>query len=742
MPSSKTDLRQVPGLAHRIRGRLRREISGWIERLALRCSATYNLADNVREARLARRFDFLNARFVASLQAQDPGLARLVLQQADASLRHCVDLLGSGPTVVEHNLECRGFEGIRHAAALPPPADPAGHWLSNRVNRTNLKESQRIWQLVGGGYIPIDWQRDFISGYRWDERTWHRDIRLGHLPGVDIKVPWELARMQHLPNLALAAHFARQGTPGFQEASVYEEEMRNQILDFIATNPPGFGVNWSCAMDVAIRCANLLVARDLLVASGASLDEAFEPCFAASIHAHARHIIKNLEWSPVYRGNHYLANVVGLLFAAAYLPSGTEVDSWLVFATQELLTEVQYQFHEDGSNFEASVCYHRLSAEMVLWGFAVLTGLSQEKRAVLAHPERHRLQALPRLRPRGLEMHPVPGSDSCTSPVPPWCWDRLRKMANFTEALTRPDGAVVQFGDNDSGRFISLVSGEQMRAGNDPSNPLWSLDHGALVEGIRALLRESAPGRGGDDASACLIRGFAGLGDVSHSSATRSNCNVVGSPGLVGDDRVWQEYLDKLQQAPALSRWRGQFAGSSADLLKDIHLAHFPGMGCFVVRNERLFLAVRCGEIGVAGLGAHAHGDQLAIELVIDGENCVRDPGTYVYTPSPQKRNAYRSARAHHVPHVEGRDPVNLALGLFDLRGAAPGECIYFGPRGFVGRHAGYGPWAVRIIVLEDSVITIHDLAEGGLKLSSSNPDPMPFSPAYGRLLGKPQVHL
>jgi Heparinase II/III-like protein len=155
-----------------------------------------------------------------------------------------------------------------------------------------------------------------------------------------------------------------------------------------------------------------------------------------------------------------------------------------------------------------------------------------------------------------------------------------------------------------------------------------------------------------------------------------------------------------------------------------------------VWRSDRLFLAVRCGEIGVAGLGAHAHGDQLAIELVIDGINHVRDPGTYVYTPSPQQRNAYRSAHAHHVPHVKGREPVDLTLGLFDLRGSAPGECLYVGPRGFIGRHKGYGAWVVRMVALEGEHITLHDMAEGGLTLSSSDPAPLPFSQGYGRVLG------
>lgn len=158
----------------------------------------------------------------------------------------------------------------------------------------------------------------------------------------------------------------------------------------------------------------------------------------------------------------------------------------------------------------------------------------------------------------------------------------------------------------------------------------------------------------------------------------------------------------------------------------------FMGMGCFVFRSPRLYLAVRCGEIGISGLGAHAHCDQLGIELVLDGVDHVRDPGTFVYTASIEKRNAYRSATAHHVPRVAGREPANLNLGPFDLRGAAEGECLYFGSKGFIGRHAGYGAWVYRIVALEDDGISVLDYAEGDLELSDPTPVPLPFSSGYG----------
>ncbi|KAF0168484.1 MAG: heparinase II/III family protein [bacterium] len=153
------------------------------------------------------------------------------------------------------------------------------------------------------------------------------------------------------------------------------------------------------------------------------------------------------------------------------------------------------------------------------------------------------------------------------------------------------------------------------------------------------------------------------------------------------------------------------------------------------MRGQRLYLAIRCGEIGLAGLGAHAHCDQLAIELVIDGETRVRDPGTYLYTALPERRNAYRSVAAHHAPRVAGREPADLSRHLFDLRGAAEGQCLYFGPRGFVGRHAGYGPFVYRMIEIADDAVVVHDFADGGLVLTDPTPEPLPFSPAYGRLV-------
>lgn len=331
-------------------------------------------------------------------------------------LNHEFDLLGSGTVRVFHGMQCNGIEGIVY-----PPASPS------EINRNNQQISANVRSCISEKYVPIDWHIDFKSGFRWRESTWSPNIEYGSNAGADVKVPWELARMQHLSMLGWGYALDRD--------QKYVVEFQDQILDFIASNPPRYGVNWVCTMDVGIRVANWLMAYDIFSAYGAKFEEEFLAVLARGVYEHGKHIFNHLEWDPYLRSNHYLANIAGLLFAAAYLPQDAEVQSWLVFAIDELKKEVMSQFHSDGSNFEASSSYHRLSAEMVVFATAL-----------------------------ALEIGTRFSDEYMT---------RLQKMADFIRDITKPDGSIVQCGDNDSGRFMKIFPDEDV------------LDHRYLVQSIR-----------------------------------------------------------------------------------------------------------------------------------------------------------------------------------------------------------------------------------------------------------------
>lgn len=272
---------------------------------------------------------------------------------ADKYLNHHFDLLGSGWVQVSYGMSCKGFLGKCY--------DPGPLFNESWGSKDSVK-IYNIRSHISPKYIPIDWQIDFKSGYRWDEKVWYRNIAYGDLIGVDIKVPWELSRFQHLP--LLAAAYADKGEVR------WAVEVADQILDWISVNPPRYGVNWSCTMDVSIRVVNILIAIDVLKSSGYEFSIEVEEILASSIFSHAKHISRNLEWSESMRGNHYLANITGLLVAATYLPETEETNSWIMYSAQEILIEMNRQFLPDGAHFEASTSYHCFCVEMI--GVAIL----------------------------------------------------------------------------------------------------------------------------------------------------------------------------------------------------------------------------------------------------------------------------------------------------------------------------------------------------------------------------------
>jgi len=296
---------------------------------------------------------------------------------------------------------------------------------------SNKSCSRRISQAIEQPYERIDWHCDFDSGYRWGSKKWHRDIQ--PKSGADIKVPWELARCQHLPQMAVMYGIARRGTEVYNQLSpeVLLREFRNQVLDFISANPPRFGVNWVCTMEVAIRVSNWLLACDIFQNNGAKLDSGFMQEFSKSILQHGLHIVNNLEYSKNLTSNHYLSNIAGLLFVAAHLPEHEESSRWHDFAVQELVKEMEKQVYDDGTDFEASTCYHRLVLELFFFStwFAVV------------HDQRFSGENY---------------SDTAEAIFGEEYVQKLHKMFDAVMYLLKPNGRMPQIGDNDSGQFFKL----------------------------------------------------------------------------------------------------------------------------------------------------------------------------------------------------------------------------------------------------------------------------------------------
>lgn len=530
----------------------------------------------------------------------DPTAAEALTQMW---LAHRFDLLGSGWVRCGFYDNAPGFEGNRYEG-LVLKSGKDGAFLEQLLLCRHLPASRRIWEMIGeDSYQPIDWQKDLKSGYRWSARVWYLKQKWADRPGGDIKMPWELSRLQHLPRMAIFSLVL----PDRRE-ELYRE-FRCQCLDFFAQNPPRMGVNWLCTMDVGIRTANLVLAYSLFASLGVKIDADFQRVFITSIYEHCHHIFNNLEWSEILTSNHYLADIAGLLFGAAFLPVSPVSKTWLDFSIRELQNELIKQFHEEGSNFEGSTAYHRLSSDMAAYCTALLLGMEGETLK------------------NGIS-------------------SRLKGAASFLTAVTRPDGNLTQVGDNDSGLFFHL----------SPTGTLYRVSE---VKEKYISLAEYQPEKEDEfywdenlNDGRPTVAALGGLFRDETEAAYRLERSVVLA---LAHGRTIEGGWEPPKAVPEGKvgdlehRARFEIPASGRSLTENLRLQAFPRFGIFVFRSDRLYLLINASDNGQKGTAGHAHNDKLSFELIIDGKILFEDPGTYVYTASSSLRNSFRSVCAHNT---------------------------------------------------------------------------------------------
>lgn len=270
------------------------------------------------------------------------------------------------------------------------------------------------WPLLGFGEQefghPINWQRDPLSGRIWP-LDYHADIPLWHNDGSDIRVLWELNRLGHLITLARAC--------ALTEEENFAAEFFAQVESWREQNPVGRSANWACAMEVALRAMNLLASFSLLRGSP-GLNEDRLLMLLTMFDQHGAHIRRNLEFSYVATSNHYLSDVVGLLWLGVMLPELASAADWRVWALNELLRELDKQVLPDGADYEGATGYHCFVLELFLYSFVLCRAND------IGIDEKH--------------------------------WRKVHEMLAYLRAILRPDGFAPLIGDTDGGRVLPIVS--------------------------------------------------------------------------------------------------------------------------------------------------------------------------------------------------------------------------------------------------------------------------------------------
>ncbi len=283
--------------------------------------------------------------------------------------------------------------------------------IVDRLSAAASNAAHRRVDLLGTGLVElgdeIDWHLDFKTGTRWPV-SFGPAIDYAQLDRPsDVKVPWELSRVQWL-------------IPSGQMYLLTRDEShaaaaRNVLASWIAANPYARGVNWAIAMEPAFRIFTWTWLFHALARSASWSDEPFRSSFLRALYLHGDFVDRHIERSSV-NGNHFTADAAALVLAGLFF--GGDAKRWADRGWGLLREELPRQVTDDGVDFEAATAYHRLVAELFL------------------------LPALVR-RAKGLD-------------VPGWYVGRIGRMAVFANAYTRPDGSSPLWGDADDARALPL----------------------------------------------------------------------------------------------------------------------------------------------------------------------------------------------------------------------------------------------------------------------------------------------
>jgi len=256
-----------------------------------------------------------------------------------------------------------------------------------------------------GAPASLLWNIDPRTGTRWTADGAGGGVRVTGPACGDIKIPWELSRAHHW--VLLAGAFGLSGDPSLLRS------LTGQWRAWLRENSAPRGVNWLVPMEAAIRAINWFWTL-VLLRRATGRDHA-DPEIARSLVEHGRFIDLNLEYSD-RPSDHYLSNLVGLLYLGSAFRSASFGRRWIRMARRGLGRRARIDIDTEGGFPAGSVGYHRLVTELYRHGLAVCRS-------------------------------------SGRGGAPPWS-ALLPRLEGFADDLTRPDGTAIAFGDGDDGRVV------------------------------------------------------------------------------------------------------------------------------------------------------------------------------------------------------------------------------------------------------------------------------------------------
>jgi hypothetical protein len=216
--------------------------------------------------------------------------------------------------------------------------------------------------------LPSSWHYDMSctipSPAAW-RTAFYTDVTIpetapSHERGPDIKVPWDLSRLQYLVVLGYTHQHAPHTSHTLR--NYYVTTFINHINSWRTNNPFLRGVNWANPMEVSIRSINLLWAF-YFFKNAEIIPHDFWQSYICMLYDHLVYLEHNWEVSD-RPNNHYLTDLVGYLYLCTFFRSVKKYDRKRTRIARIIFAQFDHQLLPDGTSYEGSTHYHNLITEL------------------------------------------------------------------------------------------------------------------------------------------------------------------------------------------------------------------------------------------------------------------------------------------------------------------------------------------------------------------------------------------
>jgi hypothetical protein len=253
----------------------------------------------------------------------------------------------------------------------------------------------------------INWTHDPVTGLPYDNRFYTRvEIFKSEKVGADIKYVWELNRHQFCIEVAKAYFIS-----GDEK---YAQKLVEWVTGWAEQNPYKHGVNWTSALESAVRIYAWTWAF-YFTRESKIWDKGFTTLFFNQLWLNGTFTEDNLSFyfSPY---NHLIGEIAALSFLGTVFPELQNGNKWRDKYWKLMESEIPKQFYRDGLIVEQATYYHHFTT-----GFYLQNALLRQQNKL---------------------------------PVSATTLKTIENALNIAMHMTKPDGTLPMIGDIDSARIL------------------------------------------------------------------------------------------------------------------------------------------------------------------------------------------------------------------------------------------------------------------------------------------------